>query len=197
MPKTEIVCSKCAYHNQPHRSTCKNCGEALTPEAAIRQQVVITKRKKPLKQWSDWLKAVIGLTFFVATLFCGALAINAAIHQSLVSLLFLIFSAGFLYGSLVLFLFPLYYLYIFQQGHEVTEGEIMSSFEKEYPREDGSTYTERFMVIDFVPEKSHDPRPRHLTCGISPGVRVWSDNRKFLVYYALKNPDIMLFEGEV
>lgn len=122
---------------------------------------------------------------------------DAAIYLSSVSLLFLMFSAGLLYVGLVLFLLPLYYLYIYQQGHNVTKGEIINSYEKEVSREDGSSHTDRYIVDDFVPEKAHDSRPRRLICRAISGIKIWLDNKKVLVYYALKDPNVMFFEGEV
>ena len=197
MRETELVCPKCGYRNQSHRSNCKNCGKALTAETAVKQQVVTAKRRKPLKHWTDWLLAVLGAIFLVPAVFFGAGGIGSIVHLQFWGLVLLFISAGLLYGTISFTAIPIYSLYIYKKGHETAESEIINSYEKTYERNEGSSHTESYIVIDFVPEKASDPRRRHLTCKVGPGTMIRSGNNKISVYYALKDPNVMLFEGEV
>jgi hypothetical protein len=196
MAKNEFVCPRCGYKNQSHRSTCKNCGKALTEEAAVKMKVVIKNRKKPLKQWGDWIRAFVGFVFLITGTFFGVMAVSAAIELSMVSLLFLVFSAGLLYGGWALFLVPLYALFVFQRGHEMTKGRVIQSFDKEFTDTKDQSHTVHYLVISFIPEKSRDPRSRLLKCEILSGTKIWS-SENIQVYYALENPDVILLEGEV
>ena len=112
----------------------------------------------------------------------------------MVSLLFLIFSAGLLYGGWALFLVPLYALFVFQRGHEMTMGRVIQTFDKEFTDTKEQSYTVHYMVISFTPEKSRGSRSRLLKCEGLASTKLWS-SENIQVYYALENPEVILLEG--
>lgn len=182
----EIVCSKCGYHNQFGRSTCKNCGEALFSWA----ETQAARRKKPLRLRYDWVSVGLGLLFLIAIPLVIKYEVRAFSELSwyLAILAFLILC---FYAVTIWVLFPLSYLLVYLLGHETTKGKVEHDKFTNSPDSDEPDY---YIVIKFVPDHAQDSRPRLLTCKVAAG---WSPEKKeILVSYALRNPNIVLLEGE-
>jgi hypothetical protein len=185
----EIVCPKCGYKNRTFRSNCKNCGEVLFAWA----QVQAAKRKMPLKQFPDILLATTTGLFLLAVPIIVSELLNSIEKRAFLSVLGLIgLLIGIFYAGIVWFLLPLYYLFVYLRGNETTTGTVEQSKYTNNPDSDNPDY---YVVIKFVPEHAQDPRPRVLTCKVFAS---WSmEKNQILISYGLRNPDIVLIEGEL
>jgi len=183
----EIVCPKCRYHNQFGRSTCKNCGEALFSWAKTQ----VAKRKKPLRLRYDWFSVGFGLLFSIAIPIVIKNEVRAFSELSWYSLAIVAFLILCFSAVTILVLFPLYYLLVYLLGYEITTGNVVNRKYTPNPDGDEILYS---ILIKFVPDHAQDSRPRLLTCKVAER---WSpEKEEILVSYALRNPSIILLEGE-